>query len=437
MIFFSNNSRQQQVSNVLEKYNLYYRNLSQKGKHKFVKRVLSFEKEMAVIGKGIQITDDMRLILYSYITQLTFGLKDYFLTGYDYINVYPDSFSLKNNDEFSDGVTYNNKIIGISWKKFSEGHLIASDGQNLFFYQLGMALVQTVKNGNAFDQHFASYLDVWFDVFNKENKGKSNVLNIVGNENEVDFVFAKLVELFFEKPLTFQEELPNTYAHFCLLLNQNPLQIDQDYEYKKEFFNTENLVYNLPDKVKNTYKYNSTHWSYYLPILTAIVAFVFRYHVMEFVVINWIQIFLIVFLISIITSVISYKKINEKAIYHNLFEYWIVHLFGFVPICFLLLVTAGLWINFNEHVTFHDIEKIDINEIQIRKRGLQIESFTFYFNDKFLNDYPITRTIDIANNEMFQNIQLPAQMKLTICKGIAGFDMIKNKEVITNEHTGY
>ena len=58
-------------------------------------------------------------------------------------------------------------------------------------------------------------------------------------------------------------------------------------------------------------------------------------------------------------------------------------------------------------------------------------------NDNFLNDYPITRTIDIANNDMFQNIQLPAQMKLTICKGIAGFDMIKNKEVITNEHTGY
>jgi Mlc titration factor MtfA (ptsG expression regulator) len=437
MNFFSNNSRQQQVSNVLEKYNLYYRNLSQKGKEKFAKRVLSFEKEMAVIGKGITITDDMRLILFSYITQLTFGLKDYFLTGYDYINVYPDSFSLKNNDEFNDGVTYNNKIIGISWKKFSEGHLIAADGQNLFFYQLGMALVQTVKNGNAFDQHFASYLDVWFDVFNKENKVKSNVLNIVGNENEVDYVFAKLVELFFEKPLKFQEELPNTYAHFCLLLNQNSLQIDQDYEYKKEFFYSNNLVYNLPEKVKNTYKYNSTHWSYYLPIFAAIIAFIFRYHIMEFVVINWIQIFSIVFIISIITSIISYKKINKKAIYHNLFEYWIVHLFGFVPICFLLFVTAGLWINFNEQITYHDIEKIDINEIQIRKRGLQIESFTFYFNDKFLNDYPITRTIDIANNKMYQNIQLPAKMKLTICKGIAGFDMIKNKEVIPNEHTRY
>ena len=114
MDFFSNNSRQNQVSNVLEKYNLYFRNLSKKGKHKFVKRVLSFEKEMAVIGKGIQITDDMRLILYSYITQLTFGLKNYFLSGYDYINVYPDSFSLKNNNEFIEGVTYNNKIIGIA-----------------------------------------------------------------------------------------------------------------------------------------------------------------------------------------------------------------------------------------------------------------------------------------------------------------------------------
>lgn len=437
MIFFSNNSRQQQVSNVLEKYNLYYRNLSQKGKHKFVKRVLSFEKEMAVIGKGISITDDMRLILYSYITQLTFGLKDYFLSGYDYINVYPDSFSLKNNDEFSDGVTYNNKIIGISWKKFSEGHLLVADGENIFFYQLGMALVQTVKNRANFDQHFGSYLDNWFDVFTKESKGKSNVLNIIDIHNEVDFVFAKLVEIFFEKPLTFQEELPNTYAHFCLLMNQNPLQIYQDYEYKKDFFNTENLIYNLPEKVKKTYKYNSSHWSYYLPIFSAILLFIFRFHVMEHMVINWFEILSIIFVVSIFTSVIMFKKVQEKSIYFNLLECWIINLLGFVPIGFLLFVTAGLWINFNEQVTYHDIEKIDINEIQIRKRGLQIESFTFYFNDKFLNDYPLTRTIDIANNEMFQNIQLPAQMKLTICKGIAGFDIIKNKEVITNEHTGY
>ena len=436
MDFFSNNSRQQQVSNVLEKYNLYYRNLSQKGKLKFVNRVLSFEKEMAVIGKGIQITDDMRLILYSYITQLTFGLKDYFLSGYDYINVYPDSFSLKNNDEFSDGVTYNNKIIGVSWKKFSEGHLLVADGENIFFYQLGMALVQTVKNRATFDQHFGSYLDNWFDVFTNERKGKNIVLNIVDIHYEVDFVFAKLLEIFFEKPLTFQEELPNTFAHFCLLLNQNPLQIDQDYKYQKDFFNTENLIYKLPEKVKKIYKYNSSHWSYYLPIFTAILLFIFRFHVMENVIINWTEILSIVFVVSIFTSVILYKKVQEKSIYFNLLEFWIINLLGFVPIAFLLLVTAGLWLNFNEQVTIHDIEKIDINEIQIRKRGMQIESFTFYFSDKFLNDYPITRTIDIANNEMFQNIQLPAQMKITICKGIAGFDMIKNKVVITNEYTG-
>jgi hypothetical protein len=157
---------------------------------------------------------------------------------------------------------------------------------------------------------------------------------------------------------------------------------------------------------------------------------------MENVIINWTEILSIVFVVSIFTSVILYKKVQEKSIYFNLLEFWIINLLGFVPIGFLLFVTAGLWLNFNEQVTTHDIEKIDINEIQIRKRGMQIESFTFYFSDKFLNDYPITRTIDIANNEMFQNIQLPAQMKITICKGIAGFDMIKNKVVITNEYTG-
>ena len=434
MNFFSKNSRHQQVWNVLEKYNLYFRNLSQKGKLKFIKRVLSFEKEMAVIGKGISITDDMRLILYSYITQLTFGLNDYFLSGYDYINVYPDSFSLKNNDEFSDGVTYNNKIIGISWKKFSEGHLLVADGENLFFYQLGIALVQSVNNGAAFDQHFGSYIDNWFDVFKKESKGKSQVLNIIGNNNELDFVFAKLVEIFFEKPLTFQQEMPNTFAHLCLLLNQNPLQIDQDYDYKMEFFNTENLIYSLPKKVKKTYKYNSSHWSYYLPLFTGVFVFIFIFHVMEFVVINWTEIFSIVLIVSVLTAIVTYKKIKEKAIYYNFIEYWVIHLLGFVPIGFLLVVTSGLWINFNPKVSIHEIESIDINEIRTRRQGKQIESFTFYFKDGFLNNYPTTRTIDIDHNEMYQNVQLPAKMKFTICNGIAGFDIIKNKEVITNNN---
>lgn len=434
MDFFSNNSRHQQVRNVLEKYNLYFRNLSQKGKLKFVKRVLSFEKEMAVIGKGIPITDDMRLILYSYITQLTFGLKDYFLSGYDYINVYPDSFSLKNNDEFSDGVTYNNKIIGISWKKFSEGHLLVADGENLFFYQLGMALVQSVNNGAAFDQHFGSYIDNWFDVFKKESNGKSQVLNIIGNDNELDLVFAKLVEIFFEKPLTFQEEMPNTYAHFCLLLNQNPLQIDQDYKYKITFFTTENLIYKLPKKVKKTYKYNSSHWSYSSPLFAGILLFFFRYEVFESIVINWTEIFTIIIVVSVFSSVITYKKVQKKLIFYNFFEYWAFNLFGFVPICFFIVVTASLWINFNPQVTIHEIESIEINEVETRHDGIQIESFVFYFKDDFLYDYPSARTIDIDHNEMYQNVQLPAQMKFTICEGIAGFDIIKNKEVITNNN---
>jgi hypothetical protein len=158
---------------------------------------------------------------------------------------------------------------------------------------------------------------------------------------------------------------------------------------------------------------------------------------MEHIVINWTEIISIVLAVSIFTSLILYKKIQEKSIYYNLLEFWIINLLGFVPISFLLMVTAGLWINFNPQASIHKIQNIDINEIIVRKKGIQIESFTFYFQDNFLYDYPMARTIDIEDNKMFQNVQLPAQMELTICKGIAGFDIIKNKEVITNEHTRY
>ena len=105
-------------------------------------------------------------------------------------------------------------------------------------------------------------------------------------------------------------------------------------------------------------------------------------------------------MVSIFTSLILYKKIQEKSIYYNLIEFWIINLLGFVPISFLLMVTAGLWINFNPQASIHEIENIDINEINVRKKGIQIESFTFHFQDNFLNDYPMARTIDIEDNKM-------------------------------------
>ena len=50
MNIFEKNSRQYQVGVLLENFNLYYRNLNQKGKVKFVNRILNIEKEITFFG---------------------------------------------------------------------------------------------------------------------------------------------------------------------------------------------------------------------------------------------------------------------------------------------------------------------------------------------------------------------------------------------------
>lgn len=427
MNIFEKNSRQYQVGVLLENFNLYYRNLNQKGKVKFVNRALNLEKEITFVGNGITITPEMKVILLSYITQLTFGLKDYFLTGYEYISVYPDSFSLRNDDGVNDGVTYNSKTIAISWKKFAEGHLIANDGENVFFYQLGIALIQTVKNGYAFEQHFASYLDSWHKIACKEIDYSDNAFKYVGEEQDLEIIFPKLLEAFFETPFELKKDLPNTFAHLCVLLNQNTLNISKNYEFELSFFKPENLRFALPEKVNKNYKYNISHWTYKLPIFSIVAMFFFYLHALPVIIINFFEIFSILGIIGTVITFLTFNHINKKQIYHNQFEYWLICVFGFTPIPFLLIVLLSLLINYNPQTSYHPV--LDVEKSR--------ETLIFELKDRFLNDYIQTRKIYIEKSMNLVNIGNAQQIKFTIAKGISGFDVITEKEIIIDEHTRY
>jgi Mlc titration factor MtfA (ptsG expression regulator)/predicted membrane protein len=439
--FFTSNSRQILVGNLLEKFNLYYRELSPKAKHKFVRRLLKIEKELIVIGKGIDITDDMRQILLSYIVQLTFGFKKYFLTGYEYIYVYPSSFSLKGNNETNDGLTYNEKMIIISWQKFSEGHLIRNDGENIFFFQLGMALTQTVRNGYYFDQHFASYLDVWFSVFEKESNNNIYTNQFVGANSSNDYVFSRMIEAFFENPKDLKKAFPNSFAHLCLLLNQNPLAPSNDYVYDYKQFDNEHLKVELPRKVTRMYQYNALHWSYNLPIFTFIAAIVFCLYLMQYIIINYLEVLGILFIGSVIAVLTTYKMVKSRKMYSNILVYWLICFTGFVPLGFFFSAVFSYFINFSPQISTHTIHNIEVTYTYSgrgnARRTKTAESYTFNFTDGFLANYPSVRTI-YASEYWNANLFKPdAQVSLAVSRGITGFNVITKKEILENEYSRY
>jgi len=130
----------------LNNYHLYYRDLSDKGKKRFVNRVHSIYLNVDILGKeDLEITDEIRVLVISNLVQLTFGLKEFWLYGYDYINLYPEAFMVKSSGEAVAGSTYQTKIISLSWQDFAKDHLQAHSGKNISLAQYAQALVRTAK----------------------------------------------------------------------------------------------------------------------------------------------------------------------------------------------------------------------------------------------------------------------------------------------------
>lgn len=413
----------------LNQYNLYYRNLSEKGRAKFVKRLQAQSEEVKVMGKGITLSTEQKMLLLSNVVQLTFGLKGHFLEGYEYIFVYPESFQLKGSSEEKEGVTYTSKIIVVSWRKFSEGHLIPGDGENIFLYQLAQALVQSVYNSYAFDQRFGSYMDTWYEVFKSELGVEAHPLLQLCRNDAVDHAFPRCVELFFEKPLEFIRQLPDTYAHLCVLLNQDTRNIDHDYAYERANFTSTYLKTPLPSKIKTLFKYNQFHWSMNTPFFGVMVAPVVFYILLSSIVIQVSTALLLSLLCSAIYFIAGRKYVSQRMIYKSKTGYAITCLLGFGPITLTLLMLLSLWINFNETLSRHPVAEYERNIYYNRGRSYT-KTVTFYFADNFLQDYEEARTIstdDIPDGRVFNH---PMMLEYRIATGFLGFKIIKHKHII-------
>ena len=152
----------------LNNFQLYYRDLNNEGKIRFVSRVQSIYQNIDIIGKeGLEVTEEIKILVISNLVQLTFGLEKFWLYGYDYLYLYPDSFCVKTTQEPVAGSTFRSKIIALSWKDFAHDHLHAQDGKNISFLQFAKALIRSVLNGKNYDLKFGSYIEEWFLIIKK------------------------------------------------------------------------------------------------------------------------------------------------------------------------------------------------------------------------------------------------------------------------------
>jgi len=216
----------EKMPKLLNEYSPYYRNLNQKERKYFEKRILLFIslKRFYRFDKS-KVTDEMKILIASAAIQITFGFSD----GYEYevfrkIAISDESYVSQQTKKVHHGETNPGKsLIAFSWKRFMEGVNSPNDALNLGLHEFAHALFLNNLQGYQ-NKHFMKAVGSWHKTVAKLKKEEAifDFFRSYAFSNRME-LFAVSVEYFFETPQAFHTHLPELYAVMCRMFNQNPL----------------------------------------------------------------------------------------------------------------------------------------------------------------------------------------------------------------------
>ncbi|MFL5765652.1 MAG: zinc-dependent peptidase [Bacteroidia bacterium] len=203
----------------------YYHELGPADKEKFLKRTARFILQKQFRATGMDLTEEMVVLISASAIQLTFGLDEYLLDHFDKIFIYPKEFYSRTNKEYHKGETNLAGVIVLSWKHFTEGYSNPRDNLNLGLHEMAHALRFDKFKSDSYDRFFSEYISKW-QLISKEEFGKIRnhqpaYFREYAGTNFSEF-FSVCAEYFFESSREFKTALPDVYEHLCILLNQDP-----------------------------------------------------------------------------------------------------------------------------------------------------------------------------------------------------------------------
>lgn len=252
----------------------YFDALSPKGKEIFINRVSHILHEKNIRGvDGFRAEFQHKVFIAACMAQVTFGLRNYILRKIKLIRIFPEAFYSEMHNTYFRGSTSKMGTLSFSWKHFEEGYKIEDDNINLGIHELSHALKVNLVYGSDFDQAFANYYDEWLKGINEhfiQSKSSINKYFRAYGYTNMDEFFAVSMECFFEKPAELKRVHPEIYEHLSLLLNQDPLNINNDYKLcefsNPNFFKSTQLHPKLFSLFPR-HRYSSWHWSYAVILL--------------------------------------------------------------------------------------------------------------------------------------------------------------------------
>jgi Mlc titration factor MtfA (ptsG expression regulator) len=216
---------------ILNKYCAYYNALHSDKKTEFERRVQRFIYSKKFIARSsLLVTDEMTVLISASAIQLTFGLSEIYLSNFDKILIYADSYYSHITKKHHLGeVNPRAGIIILSWKHFVGGYGDLEDGFNVGIHEMAHAIhfENRIKN-EEFDFLDKMALTQLAHIANREVpkivNGEPHILRSYAATNEYEF-FAVTLENFFEKPHLLNSELPDLYQTIATLLRQDPLKL--------------------------------------------------------------------------------------------------------------------------------------------------------------------------------------------------------------------
>jgi Mlc titration factor MtfA (ptsG expression regulator) len=207
----------------------FYQKLSSKHQSNFEHRVYQIIKGTDFIGKDIEVTEEMRIIMSATLVKLTFGLRDYNIESVERIIFYSEAFYSQTNKAYHKGeFNLGLKALVFSWKDVLHGYAIEDDNLNLAIHEFTHAIHFSYLRTRRSSTSAAIFLDSYVELSNmldndpklKAKLVQSNFLRDYAFTNQFEFL-SVIIETFIESPYQFKNDFPRIYNKVKTMLGFN------------------------------------------------------------------------------------------------------------------------------------------------------------------------------------------------------------------------
>ncbi len=212
---------------ILEKEFSFYRKLDSTNRSYFEHRMARIMNRLEFIGKDIEVTDEMKVVITATQTKLTFGLRDYMIKSVDRIILYPGEFYSQINKSYHKGeFNLGYKALVFSWEDVVHGYHIEDDNLNLAVHEFTHAIHFHYMRVRRYSTSAAIFLDAYVELTTMLDNDAKLKLKLVSSKFLRDYAYTNqfeflsvILETFIESPQQFKNQFPQIYAKVKTMLN--------------------------------------------------------------------------------------------------------------------------------------------------------------------------------------------------------------------------